>query len=166
MFGISSVIKNDKTSVFNEDTSPRQRLVDQWPAIYSWSIYIFDNFIEGLPRGDSNRILASKCLSLALHQLSHVQPVWEQMVESRQVVEIATRLWLEGDTDRVHTGACLLQSILPDEAPSEPVSRVIRTTLCYADFPSGSLSFAHHRRHSPSNGLSWTLPTVFRKRRF
>ena len=129
MFGISSVIKNDKTSVFNEDTSPRQRLVDQWPAIYSWSIYIFDNFIEGLPRGDSNRAFASKGLILALHQLSHVQPVWEQMVESRQMVEIATRLWLEEDTDMVYCGACLLQSILPDKASSESVSCVIRTAL-------------------------------------
>ncbi|KAH9887647.1 hypothetical protein C8Q73DRAFT_207746 [Cubamyces lactineus] len=115
-----------------------QRLVDAWPGIYNWSVFIFSTRVEGLERTNTRRRAALDVLSAFWYTIESRDPVREVMVKTPATVEIATRLWLEEDGGPIPStmdspaGTCVLGNLLKF-ANREALDRVLRIAGGKAD---------------------------------
>ncbi|OSD01899.1 hypothetical protein PYCCODRAFT_1468190 [Trametes coccinea BRFM310] len=114
-----------------EDGPLVQMLLDAWPGIYKWSVYLFSTRIEGLERTDTRRRATLDVLSAFWYTIEHRDCIREAMVKSPGTIEIATRLWLEEDGGPIPTtmdspaGTCVLGNMLKF-ADKEALNRVLR----------------------------------------
>ncbi|CDO69474.1 hypothetical protein BN946_scf184817.g34 [Trametes cinnabarina] len=117
----------------SEDGPLVQRLVDAWPGIYKWSVFLFSTRIEGLERTNTRRRATLDILSAFWYTIEHLDVVREAMVKTPATIEIATRLWLEEDGGPIPTkmdspaGTCVLGNMLKF-ADKEALNRVLRVS--------------------------------------
>ena len=108
-----------------------QKIVDAWPGIYKWSVYIFSSRIEGLDKAESRRRAALDILSAFWYCICYRDVVRARMIQSPGTIELATRLWLE-ENDGPHpkridipAGTCLFACLLR-EAGATQLDRVLQ----------------------------------------
>ncbi len=110
-----------------------RQLVNAWPGIYKWSVFIYSSHIEGLECTNVRRRGALDVLSSFWYCIESRNVIREAMLKTPMTVEIATRLWLEEDgqpipsTLNAPAGSCVLGNLLKF-ANKETLDRVLRVT--------------------------------------
>ncbi|KAI0088570.1 hypothetical protein BDY19DRAFT_172115 [Irpex rosettiformis] len=87
-----------KAVVFvQSDQSLATHFNNAWPGILAWSIYIFRTHVETQDKDDIIRKAALELLSISLYTISVHDICRQEMVKSAQMLEIATKIWIEDE---------------------------------------------------------------------
>ncbi|KAH8079436.1 hypothetical protein BXZ70DRAFT_996345 [Cristinia sonorae] len=95
-----------------------QRLVDAWPGIFKWTVFLVASRVEDLELDNRRRKATLDVISLCWYTLAHQDLLREIMVQTPATIEIATRLWIEEDkglipsSSPIHVGSCALGELL------------------------------------------------------
>lgn len=71
------------------------RILDAWPDIHAWSLYLFKTRVEALDKSELWRKGMIRVLSFAWYTISTHNPLRPVMINTPQTWEIATRMWIE-----------------------------------------------------------------------
>ncbi|TFK80133.1 hypothetical protein K466DRAFT_667821, partial [Polyporus arcularius HHB13444] len=126
MLGISKM-----GEILPEDGPQVRRIVEAWPGIYKWSVYIFSSRIEGLDKMETRRRTTLDILSAFWYCICFRDVIRARMIQTPATIEMATRLWLE-ENDGPHqkridipVGTCLFGCLLR-EAGAKQLDRVLK----------------------------------------
>ena len=118
--------------IMENNRSLATRLVNAWPGIFAWSIYLYKTRIETLDKTDARRKTTLGVLSASWYTMSINDLTRKVIVDTPRTLEIATKLWIEEDEStslqaNIPPGTCLLHSLLK-YATNDSLKRVHNAT--------------------------------------
>ncbi|KAI0733893.1 hypothetical protein C8Q72DRAFT_880611 [Fomitopsis betulina] len=96
-----------------------QLVLDNWKGVFAWTSFMFHACVQALDKHDKRRADATRMISLVWYTLCCREgPLYEKIVSTPTVIELAMQLWLEEDEAKLaarsqsSTASLLLGSIL------------------------------------------------------
>ncbi|OBZ69915.1 hypothetical protein A0H81_10212 [Grifola frondosa] len=113
-----------------------RRIVNAWPSIFKWTVYMFSFQIEKMDKTDPRRILELDLVESCWLSIGQLKAVLDIMRGSPPTLKLATQMWLEDifspcqPVDRSPLGTSVLTLLLWGASAGQRVETRIMSRTC------------------------------------